>query len=126
MCVCVCVCVCACMRVCIYPSYGAGSINRLFKNIGLFRKRTLQRDLYFPIFSHTHKHTHLQQLLDDIENKVARSEVHRKTDHSMASDLLAKRARPAGLDAHVSSLDLALLGGEVRCITVAACACSSS
>jgi hypothetical protein len=37
----------------------------------------------------------------------------------MASDLLAKRARPAGLDAHVSSLDLALLGGEVRCITVA-------
>ena len=38
----------------------------------------------------------------------------------MASERLAKCARPAGLDAHVSSLDLASLGGSIGCMAVGA------
>ena len=38
----------------------------------------------------------------------------------MASERLAKRARAPGLDADVASLDLASLGGDIRCMTVAA------
>ena len=38
----------------------------------------------------------------------------------MSSGRLAKRARPAGLDAQVSSLDLAALGGDITCMAVGA------